>query len=142
MISLALFRKIAEEGVAGLIKDADFFWEEAPLQKNGDPANGVWMVTRGGSSANSPKGFNLRTTIDFYVAFPNRVKTEAVQESILKWILGNPSICELNGEVGGERYSYSNIRLRPTTTPQNMGVTANGNIVKTASAEIIYDLTN
>lgn len=141
MITLALFRKIAADGVAGLVKDTDFFWEEAPLQKNGDPANGVWMVTRGGSSYDSPKGFNLRATVDFYVAFPNRVKTEAVQETLLKWILANPSICELNGEVGGERYSYSNIRLRPTMTPQNMGVTANGNIVKTASAEIIYDLS-
>lgn len=140
MITLALFRKIADDGVGSLRKDVDFFWEEAPLQKNGDPANGVWMVTRGGSSMNSPKGYNLRSTIDFYVAFPNKVKTEATLESILKWILANPCICELNGEVGGERYAYSNIRLRPTVTPQNMGATANGLIVKTASAEVIYDL--
>ena len=48
MITLAIFKQLATESVAGLIEDTNFFWEEAPLQRDGNPAQGVWMVTRGG----------------------------------------------------------------------------------------------
>lgn len=144
MITLALFRQLAEDGVAGLTKDKDLFWEEMPLQSNGKPANGVWIVTRGGSAENSPKGLNLKSTVDFYVAFANKVKTEDVHQKILDWLIANPCFCELSGSVSGTTYSYdyTNVRVRPTTTPQNDGVTENGLIVKIASAQIIYDKSN
>ena len=38
MITLALFRQMAEDGVAGLVKDRNFFWEEMPLQKDAPTA--------------------------------------------------------------------------------------------------------
>lgn len=140
MITLAILEKMASDKVANLTIDANCFWEQAPLQQNGKPANGVWLVTRGGSAMNSRKGFNLRSTVDFYVALANKPKTEKVHQRILEWILKNPCFCELSGNVGGVSYSYSNIRIRPTTTPQNVMVTSNDLVVKTASAEIIYDL--
>jgi len=140
MITLALFEQMATDGVADLEKNSNFFWEEAPLQKNGSPASGVWIITRGGSSMNSPKGLNLKETVDFYVAFPNKVQTEATQQAILTWMIENPTICELTGTVGGESYEYHNVRIRPTTTPQNVGATENGLIVKTASAQVTYDI--
>lgn len=141
MITLALFRQLALDLDDVLTKDEDLFWEEMPLQQNGKPANGVWLVTRGGSSENSPKGLNLKTTVDFYVAFANKVKTEHVHGLILDWLIANPCFCELSGSVSGTTYSYeySNVRVRPTTTPQNDGVTENGLIVKIASAQVIYD---
>lgn len=143
MITLAILKKIAEDGVAGLTKDKDFFWEEVPLQKDGKPAQGVWLVTRGGN-ANSPKGINLKTTVDFYVAFANKAKTEVVHREILDWIRRNLAICELRGSVDGTTYSYaySNVRVRPTTTPENEGATENGLIVKMASASLVYDEDN
>jgi len=142
MITLALFRKMAEDGVAGLQKEVNFYWEEMPLQRNGSPASGVWLVTRGGTiNHGSPKGKNLRTTVDFYVAFADKTKTEDVEAKILAWLLENRCFCELSGENGTASYDYKNIRLFPTQTPQNAGATENGLIVKTASAEIIYDLT-
>lgn len=140
MITLALLEQMAKDGVAGLTPDKDFFWEEAPLQKDGKPAQGVWLVTRGGNASSSPKGLNLRSTVDFYVALANKPKTEAVQQEILQWILANKSFCNLSGSVGGTTYSFSNVRVRPTTTPENYGATENGLIVKIASAEIVYDL--
>lgn len=142
MITLALFRRIAQDGVAGLTKDKDFFWEEAPLQSNGEPASGVWIVTRGGDASNSPKQLNLKTTVDIYVAFGNKVKTEATHEAILTWIINNSCICELSGIVGGITYEYSNIRIRPTVTPANSGVTENGLVVKVASVQLTYDKSN
>ena len=139
MITMALVKQIDEEMLAGLTLDKDLFWEELPLQSDGKPAQGVWLVTRGGTSGNA-KGQNLHTTVDFYVAFANKPKTEAVHQAILQWLMKNRCFCELEGSVGETRYHFRNIRLRPTTTPQNYGATENGLIVKIASADIIYDL--
>lgn len=139
MITLALLEQMALEEVAGLQIDENLFWEEMPLQREGKPAQGVWIVTRGGSSGDA-KGRNERSTVDFYVALANKPMTEAVHQCILKWIIANPCFCDLSGSVGGTTYHFTNIRLRPTTTPQNQGATENGLIVKIASAEVIYDL--
>lgn len=140
MITLALLRQIVNDNVANLVIDKDCFWEQAPLQKDGSPASGVWLVTRGGDAMNSPKGLNLHSTVDFYVAFANKPKTEDVHQKILEWIIKNPCICELSGSVGGVTYSFTNIRIRPTTTPQNFVVTQNNLVVKIASAQLIYDI--
>lgn len=141
MITLALFRKMAED-IPSLKKDVNFFWEEMPLQKDGKTASGVWLVTRGGNASNSPKGLNLKSTFDFYVAFANKTQTEYVQQEVLNWIISNPCICRLDGSIDGTSFSYdySNIRIRPTTTPQNDGVTENGKIVKMASCQLTYDI--
>lgn len=141
MITLALLNQMVADEVAGLTIDEDVFWEEMPLQKDGKPASGVWLVTRGGTAGDA-KGRNLHSTVDFYVAFPNKPKTEAVHQEILRWLNGNMGWCELSDSVGGITYQYDNVRVRPTVTPQNYGQTENGLIVKTASAEIIYDLSN
>lgn len=140
MITLALLQKMVDDDVADLVVDQNCFWEQAPLQRDGSPASGVWLVTRGGNAANSPKGLNLRSTVDFYVALANKPKTEAVHQQILEWIIDNPCICELTGSVGGATYDYTNIRIRPTTTPQNFVVTQNNLVVKIASAELVYDI--
>lgn len=142
MITLALFNQIAADGVAGLTKNEDFYWEEYPLQSNGKPASGVWIITRGGDASQGQRGKNLQSTVDFYVCYNNKAKTEATQQAILEWILQNASICRLAGSAGDIQYDYENIRIRPTRTPENAGVTENGLIVKIASARIIYNLTN
>lgn len=139
MITLALLKQMASDEVADLEIDKSLFWEEMPLQKDGKPATGVWIVTRGGDAGDA-KGRNQRSTVDFYVALANKPKTEAVHQAILRWIIANRCFCELSGAVGDTAYSFTNVRLRPTTTPQNYGSTENGLIVKIASAEVIYDL--
>lgn len=142
MITLAILEKMAEDNVADIVIDSNAFWEQAPLQKDGNPAQGIWLVTRGGDATVSPKGLNLKTTVDFYVALANKPKTEDTHKKILQWILANPCLCELSGSVGGISYNFTNVRIRPTTTPQNFVVSQNGLVVKLASANIIYDINN
>jgi hypothetical protein len=142
MITLGLFEQMAQDGVAGLTRNKDFFWEEMPLQRDGSPAQGVWLVTRQGDLSTSQNGLNLVSIVDFYVGFSNKVRTEAVHTAILQWLLQNKCICCLSGTVGGTTYSYSNVRIRPTTTPENGGATENGTIVKIASARLVYDINN
>lgn len=144
MITLALFEKMAEDGVAGLVKDSgspnrNFFWEEMPLQANGKPAQGVWLITRGYTGDTGNRKLNVRTTVDVYCAFKNKVQTEVTHKQIRDWIAGNKGFCELSGSVGGNSYTYFNVRMRPTTTPENAGATENGVIVKVSSVELIYD---
>ncbi|MBR3139061.1 hypothetical protein IKG38_03595 [Candidatus Saccharibacteria bacterium] len=139
MITLALLKQMANDNVANLVIDKNLFWEEMPLQKDGKPASGVWLVTRGGSAGDA-KGHNQRSTVDFYVALANKPQTEAVHQAILRWIIANPCFCVLSGSVGSTSYNFTNVRLRPATTPQNYGATENGLIVKIASADVIYDL--
>ena len=140
MITLAILKQMTDDGVADLVLDKDAFWEQAPLQKDGKPASGVWVITRGGDASNSPKGLNLKTTVDIYVAFANKPKAEGVHQDILTWLISNPCICELAGSVGGTSYSFSNVRVRPTTTPQNVMITENDLVVKIASASLVYDI--
>jgi hypothetical protein len=140
MITIALFKQMAAEAVAGLTADQDFFNEELPLQKDGKYAEGTWLVTRGGSATNTPRGINQHTTIDVYVAYSNRAKAENIQKTIMDWMRTNSTICELSGTVGGISYSFRNIRIRPTTTPQNMGATTNGLLIKMASMDVAYDI--
>ena len=140
MITLALFEQMSSDNVAELTKNKDFFWEKMPLQSNGKPAQGVWLVTRGGDDSRSPSGLNLQTTVDVYVAFNNKVKTELVQEEILKYLLNKRYFCELSGTIDGKTYDYHNIRFRLVSTPQNDGVTENGLIVKVQSILVTYDL--
>lgn len=140
MITLAILKQMQTDEVADIQIDKNAFWEQAPLQKDGKPAQGIWLITRGGDASQSPKGLNLKSTVDFYVALANKPKTEQTHQEILEWILKNPCICELSGSIGGTTYDYTNIRIRPTTTPQNFVVSENGLVIKLASANIIYDI--
>lgn len=140
MITLALLNQMVADGVGGLTKNKDFFWEEMPVSKDGKPAQGVWLITRPGTNSGR-NGKNLRTTADFYVAFGNKAKTEVVHKAIRDYLTRNLCFCELSGNIDGTSYSYEfkNVRLRGATTPQNDGVTENGLIVKVASVELVYD---
>lgn len=144
MITLALYNKMLADNVAGLADSGDFYWEEMPLEHDGEPASGVWLITRPGNIQNTRKGLNLRSTVDFYIAREDKVKIEQTLADIRNWLTQNRWFCELSGSDGDATYQFSNIRITPTTTPQNSGVTENGLFVKVASAEIIYDddLTN
>lgn len=139
MITLALYEQMAQDGVGDLTRNKDFFWEEVPLQHDGNPAAGVWLVTRAGSITQSTKGLNLRTTVDFYIATRDKIKTELLHQSIRQYLTKNMCFCKLAGEVKGRSYEYVNVRVRPESTPQNDGSTQNGLIVKVASAQLVYD---
>lgn len=139
MITLALYQKMQQDNVAGLADLGNFYWEEMPLQHDGEPASGVWLITRPGNIENTTRGLNLRSTVDFYVGLEDKVEIENFLAQIRNWVTTNRYFCELSGSIGDTNYHFTNIRIRPTTTPQNSGVTENGIFVKVASAEIIYD---
>lgn len=148
MITLALYQQMLKDGVAGLHEgqrkgnqdDAyNFFWEEAPLQVDGRPASGVWIVSRGGDISQSHRNLNLRTTVDFYIATKDKVTTESIHQQIRQYLTNNLCFCKLSNDADGVKYQFSNVRIRPASTPENAGATENGLIVKIASAQLVYD---
>lgn len=143
MITYAIMKAIADSGTAGLTIDKDFYWEQEPLQANGKPAQGAWLLSRGGSNVDTTKGLNQRVTIDIYVAYNDKTKTEATLKAIADWIRNNRVICALNGTASGSSYAFTNIRITPATTPQNVGLNAtNGQVIKTVSADIVFDINH
>lgn len=143
MITTALFKKMADD-LAEV--GSEWFYEHMGLSPNDEITEGVWIVTRGGSISNS-KGLSLSETIDIYVAFNDKVRTEAEHMRINRWLIENKGICELSGvftDAQGVDYPYAfeNIRIVPTSTPSNNGLTTTGLVVKVASANVIYDLVN
>lgn len=148
MITLALYQQMLKDGVAGLHQGQattgqdearNFFWEEAPLQLNGKPACGVWLISRGGDISQSHKSLNMRHTVDFYVATGDKYTTEQIHQQIRQYLTKNQCFCLLSNDAGGINYRFSNVRIRPTTTPENAGASDNGLIVKIASALLVYD---
>ncbi len=148
MITLALYRQILKDGVADLHEgqrgegeddSRNFFWEEAPLQVDGEPASGVWLVSRGGDISGSRKNLNLRTTVDFYIATKDKVTTEQIHQEIYRYLAKTMYFCELSEDADDLKYHFSNVRIRPTSTPENAGATENGLIVKVASCLLVYD---
>lgn len=151
MITAALYKQMLKDGVAGLHEGLplggkddgrNFFWEEAPLQIDGKPANGVWLISRGGDISTSHNGLNLRTTVDFYIATASKTLTESIQQQIRDYLTKHMCFCSLSGNAGGVDYRFTNVRVRPTSTPENAGATENGLIVKIASAQLVYDDEN
>lgn len=143
MITYAIMKAIADAGTAGLTIDKDFYWEQEPLQANGKPAQGAWLLSRGGSNVDTTKGLNQRVTIDIYVAYNDKTQTEATLKAIADWIRNNRVICALNGTASGSSYAFTNVRITPATTPQNVGLNAtNGQVIKTVSADIVFDINH
>lgn len=143
MITRAIMQAIEDDEVAGLKVDDNFFWEQEPLQANGKPAQGAWLLSRGGSNLDTTKGLNQRVTIDIYVAYNDKTKTEATLEAIAEWVRTNRVICDLSGTVSGSSYAFTNVRITPASTPQNVGLNAtNGQVIKTVSADIVFDINN
>ncbi len=143
MITYAIMKAIADAGTAGLTIDKDFYWEQEPLQANGKPAQGAWLLSRGGSNVDTTKGLNQRVTIDIYVAYNDKTKTESTLKAIADWIRNNRVICALNGTASGSSYAFTNVRIMPATTPQNVGLNAtNGQVIKTVSADIVFDINH
>jgi hypothetical protein len=140
MITAAILIAMTND-ISELTLDKNAFWEEPPLAKDGKPAEGVWIATRGGNQSNA-KGINNATTADIYATFANRTKTEEIHKAIADWIRNHATICELSGAVGGSTYDFTNVRIRPATSPSTYGITENGNIVKIASALIYYDINH
>lgn len=135
MITLNVLKLLENEGFGTI--DTDLFWEEVPLDGNGRPKNGLWIVPR----ASSVTSRNVRVQqFDIYSRYTNKLTGSKKLEAILEYFEHNSDKpCELPVAEPYTETQYTNIRIIPLGSIENVGLDENGKVVRVISAEIRYN---
>jgi hypothetical protein len=135
MISLHIAKWLEQEGFGTL--DTDIFWEDAPLDGNGNPKNGIWIVPRG----NEDKRFTNTQQFDIYSRYTNKLtgsqKLEAISQRI-KEAYGET--CELPTVPPHSTTEYYDVMFKPISSIENVGVDEQDKVVRVISAEIQFKI--
>lgn len=138
MITLHLAQLLADEGFGTL--DTDIFWEDIPLNSNGDPIEGIWVVTRGAPISR----FNIAIqSFDIYARYANKITTHQKLEAILEYFWELQGVeCDLPAVPPYSTATYTNIRILPTSSVESVGSDEQDKIVKVISGDIRYKKGN
>lgn len=138
MITLHIAKLLANAGFGTL--DTDIFWEEVPINANGVPRNGIWVVTRGVPITRT----NLHIqSFDIYARYGNKLTTHQKLESILEYLqTAFVDVCTLPTVPPYSTTVYSNVRIVPTSGIDNVGTDEQDKIIKVVSGEIRWDKEN
>lgn len=134
MIALHILKLLENEGFGTI--DTDLFFEEVPLDGNGVPRQGIWIVERG----TSVNRFNTRTqNFDIYSRYTNKLTGYKKLEAILDYLQeAYGEVCTLPAVPPYSSTVYENVRLTPTSSVENVGVDENNKIVRVISGTVQY----
>lgn len=140
MIGLAVLEYVA--GKVGLVIDENAFYEQLPIDYNTGVMRqyGVYLTTEAGQMR---QGFDYHNFLTFYVAIgegagvAEKYETDRlldlIQDVIVEALSDENSWClSTNG------FTYSDVRILPSSSKVRGVTLANGAIVKALSAEIYY----
>lgn len=116
--------------------DTDIFYEEVTLDGNGVPKQGLWVVERGSTVTR----FNSRIQqVDIYSRYNNKLTGAKKLEQILNYFADHYNdICTLPAVEPYSSEVYSNIRIVPVSSLENVGADENGKIIRVISIEVTY----
>lgn len=136
MVSLHIAKLLEDEGFGTL--ETDLFWENIPLDSNSNPVDGLWVVTRGSTLDR----FNTTTQqFDVYSRFSNPLTGSKKLEGILEFLKeAYGEVCELPTVPPYSLTIYDDVRLRPISGIENVGVDAQEKIVRLISGEVQYNI--
>lgn len=134
MIALHILKLLENEGFGTI--DTDLFFEEAPLDGQGKPKQGVWIVERG----TSVNRFNTQTqNFDIYSRFSNKLTGYKKLEAILNYLQeAYGEVCELPAVPPHSSTVYDNVRIEPTSSVENVGTDIDNKIVRVISGTVQY----
>lgn len=136
MVTLHIAKWLEQEGFGTL--DTDIFWEEAPLDSNGKPKDGIWVEPVGDPRTSR---FSTSQSFDIYSRYKNKVtgsqKLEAIYERI-KQVYN--VVCILPTVPPHSLAEYYNVRLRNTSFISSVGSDAQDKVVRVISAEVQYNI--
>jgi len=136
MITLNLAKWLEQEGFGTL--DVSIFWEEASLNSQGKPKDGIWVVTRG---AAINRVVTTRQAFDIYSRYTNKITGSLKLEAILEKIKETyGETCTLPTVPPHSLTVYSDVRLVPTSGISNVGTDDQEKIVRVISGEINYNI--
>lgn len=134
MIALHILKLLENEGFGTI--DSDLFFEEAPLDGQGKPKQGVWIVERG----TSVNRFNTQTqNFDIYSRYTNKLTGYKKLEGILDFLQeAYGEVCELPAVPPYSSTVYENVRIEPTSSVENVGTDVDNKIVRVISGIVQY----
>lgn len=134
MIALHILKLLEDEGFGTI--DSDLFFEEAPLDGQGEPKQGVWIVERG----TSVNRFNTQTqNFDIYSRYTNKLTGYKKLEAILNYLQeAYGEVCELPAVPPHSYTVYQNVRIEPTSSVENVGTDVDNKIVRVISGIVQY----
>lgn len=136
MISLSLAKWLADEGFGTL--DDDIFWEEAALDANGKPKDGIWVVTRGAIVTR----FSTSQGFDIYSRFTNKLSGSQKLEAILERLQeAYGDVCTLPAVEPYSGTQYENVRLFTVTGIENVGTDDQDKVVRVISGMVQFNIS-
>lgn len=135
MIALHILKLLADEGFGTI--DTDMFFEEAPLNGQGVPKEGVWIVERGTDVTR----FTTQTqNFDIYARYTNKTTGYKKLEAILDYLQeAYGDVCELPTVPPYSTTEYKNVRITPTSSVENVGTDENNKVVRVISGSVQYE---
>ena len=138
MIALHILQLLEDEGFGTI--DTDLFFEEAPLDGQGKPKQGCWIVERG---TDVNRLSHQVQNFDIYSRYTNKLTGYQKLEAILNYLQeAYGEVCELPTVTGYSSTVYTNVRIEPTSSVENVGVDENGKVVRSISGIVRYDKIN
>ena len=134
MIALHILKLLEDEGFGTI--DTDLFFEEAPLDGQGKPKQGCWIVERGTSVTR----LNHQTqNFDIYSRYTNKLTGYKKLEAILDFLQeAYGEVCELPAVPPYSSTVYHNVRIEPTSSVENVGTDVDNKIVRVISGIVRY----
>ena len=135
MISLHIAKWLEQEGFGTL--DTDIFWEEAAVDAQGIPKDGIWVVTRGNADVRT----NNVQQFDIYSRYANKLTGSQKLEAISQRIKGAyGTVCTLPTVPPYSLTEYYDVLFQPVSSIENAGTDAQDKVVRVISAEIRYKI--
>lgn len=134
MITLSLLKQMQTDGLGTI--DSDLWHLEVPLNSQGVPAMGAWIVPRGAPVSR----FNVNIQpFDFYFRHTNKNTSLMRAEQFLNYLQESYSdICELPSYEPIFSQTYSDVTITPTDSVSYVGEDENRKLVFVISGEINY----
>lgn len=134
MITLHIAKLLADEGFGTL--DTDIFWEDAPLDSNGNPKDGVWIVPRGAEV----NRFTIHTQqFDIYSRNKNKVTGSKKLEDILNYLqTAFEEVCELPTVPPHSLTRYYDVTITPVSSIENVGTDDQKKVVRVISGQVTF----
>lgn len=137
MITLHLLQLLENQGFGTI--GTDLYYQKAPIV-SGVEKEGMWIVDR--PSATTRRNIKVQQ-FDIYSRYTDPVVGDRKLQAILDYLeQSSTKPCTLPTVDGYSTTQYTNIRLTPLTSLENVGTDETGKIVRVISGEIRYNKTN
>lgn len=135
MVTLHLLKLLEDNGFGTI--DTDLFFEEAPLDANGVPKQGVWIVTRGSEVTRLNVG---NQNFDIYSRYTNKLTGGIKLENILTFLKeAYGDVCTLPTVPPYSLTEYYNVTITPTSGVENAGTDEQDKVVRVISGNIRFN---